>query len=38
MPASAFLALPIALWALILLGYACVRAYRDRIEDARSRN
>jgi hypothetical protein len=32
MQASLFVALPIAAWALMLLGYAFVRTRRDRIE------
>ena len=32
MHASLFVALPIAVWALILLGYALVRMRRDRVE------
>jgi hypothetical protein len=31
-------ALPIAAWALVLLGYAFVRALRDRIERRNPRN
>jgi hypothetical protein len=32
MDASLLIGLPIAVWALILLGYAFVRIRRDRIE------
>jgi hypothetical protein len=30
--ASLLVGLPIAVWALVLLGYALVRAHRDRVE------
>jgi hypothetical protein len=38
MHASLFVALPIAVWALILLGYALVRTRRDRIARRDPRN
>jgi hypothetical protein len=38
MHALLFFALPIAAWALALLGYAFVRAHRDRIERRNPRN
>jgi hypothetical protein len=38
MHAFLFFALPIAVWALVLLGYAFVRAHRDRIERRNPRN
>jgi len=38
MHALLFFALPITAWALVLLGYAFVRARRDRIERRNPRN